>query len=133
MHDTEAPTMTDAERADKAERQLFEVGIQLVAAQERLRLASETIDGLSMTALIWAGVSNKVAAKADIKHVREAWDTVPGDALPPTSPAGESAPASGSTPAASSATSSVSEVEGSRCAHWTTRGDVRWVAEGVRP
>jgi len=125
MHDTEAPTMTDAERADKAEHQLVEVGIQLVAAQAEIARMRATLDEVR-ACVRHGGPSNVIVAL-------HALDTVPGDALPPTSPAGESAPASGSTQAASSATSSVSEVEGSRCAHWTTRGDVRWVAEGVRP
>ena len=130
MHDTEAPTMTDAERADKAERQLFEVGIQLVAATDQNARMRSTLAEIRTC----VRHSSTTSLRGDLIVALGGLDTVPGDALPPTSPAGESAPASGSTPAASSATSSVSEVEGSRCAHHgTTRGDVRWVAEGVRP
>ena len=64
-----------------AESQRDEVGVQLVAAQERLALAIETVDALSMTCLMWAAPDKIKAAKADVKFVRAALDAVPGDAL----------------------------------------------------
>jgi hypothetical protein len=68
--------MTDKERAEKAERQLFEVGIQLAAAQERLRLLEEVAYRARKTvAANW-----RVIDAAPLTIALLALDTVPGDA-----------------------------------------------------
>jgi hypothetical protein len=64
------------ERAEKAERQLFEVGIQLAAAQERLRLLEEVAYRARKTvAANW-----RVIDAAPLTIALLALDTVPGDA-----------------------------------------------------
>lgn len=69
------------ERADRAERARDELGIQLAACQERLRLVMETVDALSMTVVMAAGPSRAREARLEVKKVRAALDAVPGDAL----------------------------------------------------
>jgi hypothetical protein len=83
MHDTEAPTMTDAERADKAERQLFEVGIQLVAAQAEIARMRAVVDACRTAVVKW-----RAGEPYDLGHylmsasaVLDALDIVTGDAL----------------------------------------------------
>ena len=62
--------MTIEERCAFLERELSEVGIQLDAAQKRLRLAENVVDAVKRSSLssIWA-VHKAIAA----------WDEVPGD------------------------------------------------------
>ena len=62
-------------------RERDEVGVQLVAAQERLALAMETVDALSMTCLMWSRPDKIKEAKADVMFVRGSLDAVPGDEI----------------------------------------------------
>lgn len=90
MHDTEAPTMSQAEQdaaawrstagrylsaLEVAERQRDEVGIQLVAAQAEIARMRATLDEVR-ACVRHGGPSNVIVALA-------ALDTVPGDAMVP--------------------------------------------------
>lgn len=77
MHDTEAPTMTDRERAEKAERMLDEVGIQLVAAQAEIARMRATLDEVRAC----VRHSSTTGLRGDLIVALGGLDTVPGDAL----------------------------------------------------
>lgn len=81
MHDTEAPTMTDKERAEKAERQLFEVGIQLAAAQAEIARMRRVVD--EARELMSTPACERLPAERAVCDALRALDAVPGDALAP--------------------------------------------------
>lgn len=78
------PTSTELEkRCAFLERELSEVGIQLDAAQKRLRIADTVIEGAR--AIIAANRSRAMAehrawkARIETEAAIAAWDMVPGD------------------------------------------------------
>ena len=83
MHDTEAPTMTDRERAEKAERMLDEVGIQLVAAQAEIARWSPVVQYASNVHHCYREGYDLVKPMAALGGALRALDAVPGDALAP--------------------------------------------------
>lgn len=94
MHDTEAPTMTQAEQdaaawrstagrylsaLEVAERQRDEVGIQLVAAQAEIARMRRVVD--ETRTLMATPACERLPAERAVCDALRALDTVPGDAM----------------------------------------------------
>lgn len=58
------------------ERELGEVGIQLDAAQRRLRLARDVVEAARISHDAWYG---PLGSRMSLKKAIAAWDAVPGD------------------------------------------------------
>lgn len=94
MHDTEAPTMTQAEQdaaawrstagrylsaLEAAERQRDEVGIQLVAAQAEIARMRHVVDEVRV--LMATPACERLPAERAVCDALATLDTVPGDAM----------------------------------------------------
>ena len=64
------------ERCAFLERELGEVGIQLDAAQKRLRLASAVVEATRVSNNAWYG---SLGMRTNLGAAIAAWDAVPGD------------------------------------------------------